>query len=112
MEKIEFGLPTYGKEDIYSPIYNAKYKAHVKQTNRNLGIHYSYLKIIQRNFVSIHLNFVYSINEYLICERGAPSYSGDFGKEKKKIMKKKKDREEEKKKGVGCRLTENFTVHR
>lgn len=27
-------------------------------------------------------------------------------------MKKKKEREEEKKKGVGCRLTENFTVHR
>ena len=79
----------------------------IKQTNRNLDIHYSYLKIIQRNFVSIHLNFVYSINEYLICERGAPSYSCVIS-----VKKKKKDREEEKKKGVGCRLTENFTVHR
>lgn len=45
-------------------------------------------------------------------KRGPFIFVCDFGKEKKKIMKKKKDREEEKKKGVGCRLTENFTVHR
>lgn len=63
---------------------NIKHMTFIKQTNRNLDIHYSYLKIIQRNFVSIHLNFVYSINEYLICERGAPSYSCVISVKKRK----------------------------